>query len=96
MVETHPSVAVVIYHKDLKALLLVRQFRPAVIPDIKSSHTVATNSVCSFLMMSSEPKDTPHAQSLDLSCMIIYIYPCCVSNSTPSVFVGICSASERG
>lgn len=30
MVETHPSVAVVIYHKDLKALLLVRQFRPAV------------------------------------------------------------------
>lgn len=30
MIEAHSSVAVVLYHKDLDAFLLVRQFRPAV------------------------------------------------------------------
>lgn len=30
MVTTHPSVGVVIYHKEDNALLIVRQFRPPV------------------------------------------------------------------
>jgi len=30
MVVTHPSVGIVVYHRDLKALLIVRQFRPPV------------------------------------------------------------------
>lgn len=34
MVATHPSVGIVIYHEDLDSLLIVRQFRPAVISDM--------------------------------------------------------------
>jgi len=30
MVESHPSVAVLLYHRQRKAVILVRQFRPAV------------------------------------------------------------------
>lgn len=32
MVTSHPSVGIVLYHTQLKSLLLVRQFRPAVRP----------------------------------------------------------------
>ncbi|KAK9829347.1 hypothetical protein WJX72_005307 [[Myrmecia] bisecta] len=35
VVQTHPSVGVLIYHTELKALLLVRQFRPAVYAAVK-------------------------------------------------------------
>lgn len=56
MVVTHPSVGVVVYHRDLKALLIVRQFRPPVrsslsfpirrITGFESGCTCTTFAVC--------------------------------------------------
>ena len=54
MVEAHSSVGIVLYHKDLDALLFVRQFRPAVSISVISEPCFFLGATCGDSVVSND------------------------------------------